>query len=90
MKPTFAALALAATLLASGSAFADGRKPNPEELTAIEGALKAAGFTTWKKVELDDDGYWDVDDAIHADGKQYDVDLAVADLKIIKQEVDTD
>jgi hypothetical protein len=88
MKPTRAALAIVMAVLVSGSAFADGRKPTADEQT--EGALKAAGFTTWSKIELDDDGYWDVDDAVGVDGKRYDVDLAVTDLKVLKKEPDTD
>ncbi len=67
-----------------------GPPPSADELGKIEGALKAEGFTTWGKIELDDDGYWEVDDAIGADGKRYDVDLAKSDFKILKKKIDTD
>ena len=91
MRTIFTALAVIATAFAgAGAGFADGRKPNPDEQAAIEGSLRSAGYTAWSKVELDDDGYWDVDDAVGPDGKKYDVDLAVADLKIVKTEIDND
>jgi hypothetical protein len=86
MKPLIAAAAFAA--LGAGTAWAD-RLPTPEEQTAIEGALKTAGYTSWGKVDFDD-GHWDVDNAIGPDGKRYDVDLAPGDLKIIKSEIDLD
>ena len=90
MRSTGIALAALLAGLAGASAFADGRAPTAEEATAIENSLKAAGFTAWSKVERDDDGHWDVDDAVGADGKRYDVDLAATDLTVVKKELDTD
>lgn len=69
-----------------GAAFAD-RAPNAEERAAIEAALQAEGFTAWKSIELDD-GKWEVDDAMHSDGKEYDVDLAPTTYAILKKELD--
>ena len=51
------------------------RAPTKEERTRIEAALKAEGFTSWGKIELDNDAVWDVDDAKHSDGREYDVEL---------------
>ena len=62
----------------------------PDERAKIESALKAEGYTTWGKVELDDEKHWDVDDAVAADGKTYDLHLGTADLKVLKKEPDTD
>lgn len=76
---------VAAFVLAS-SALA-GRAPTAEEATAIERVVTDAGFTRWGTVELDDDGHWDVENAVAGDGKIYDLD--VRDGKIIKQELET-
>lgn len=65
------------------------RAPTAEEKSAVEGVLKTAGFKSWKKIELDDDGRWEVDDAIAADGKQYDVDIDAKTMKIVHQELET-
>lgn len=90
MRPTFVALALTALVLAGESAKADGRLPNADERAAIEQALKAAGYTSWGKIDLDDDGYWEVEDVVGADGKRYEVELGFKDFKILKTEIDTD
>lgn len=88
MITRYAAFAAAMSVFAA-SAYA-GPPPGAEERTKIEDALKAEGFTSWGKIELDDDGYWEVDDAIGADGKRYDVDLGKTDYRILKKKVDTD
>ena len=80
---------LASTALFAGVAFADGRPPTTEETTAVTAALTKAGFTKWGKVEFDD-GKWEVDNAVGADGKTYDVDLSATDMSVIKQEIDND
>ncbi len=90
MHRRIVALALLATAFSCSSAMADGRHPNAEERAAIESALKAAGYASWGEIELDDKGHWDVDDAVGADGKRYELDLAASDLKIIKKELDND
>ncbi|MBR2536621.1 MAG: PepSY domain-containing protein [Hyphomicrobium sp.] len=84
------AAAAAAILTASSAAvLADGRAPTAEEKATIETALKGQGFSTWGKIEFDD-GKWEIDNAMHSDGKTYDVDLAKADLAVLKKELDAD
>lgn len=68
---TFAAAILVAPTF---GALAQDRAPTPEEQAQIEQALRAQGFTRWDEIELDD-GVWEVDDAIGADGKEYDLKL---------------
>lgn len=85
----FTTMALVGTLALAGmtgTALAD-RKPTPEELTAIETLLKSLGYTEWEEIELDD-GKWEIDDAVHSDGKRYDLELAEKSLEVVKKEVD--
>jgi len=74
------------TILAAGAlpAMAQDRDPTADERSRIEAALKAEGFTRWDDIELDD-GVWEVDDAIAADGKEYDLKLDM-DLKIVERD----
>lgn len=77
MKTKFATtLALTSALLFAGAtaSLAD-RAPTEDERIAIEQALSAAGFTRWEEIEWDDDGYWEVDDAVMAEGEKYDLKL---------------
>ncbi len=69
-------LAFAAFLaLAPAIALADDdRAPNPDERARIEQVLRAEGYTRWDEIELDD-GVWEVDDAIAADGREHDLKL---------------
>jgi len=70
-----AALCGAALLtLPAFSAMADDREPTTEERTRIEAALRDGGYTSWEEIELDD-GRWEVDDARHTDGHEYDLKL---------------
>ena len=69
-------------------AFADDRAPTIEERAQIEAALTAEGFTSWGEIELDDDKVWDVDDAIHSDGKEYDLELDKTTLAITDRDED--
>lgn len=85
-----AALLAAAMMLASGPALAD-RDPTPEERERIEAALRAEGFVRWDDIELEDDGpapHWEVDDAVGADGREYDLKLDVDTLAIIERDPD--
>jgi hypothetical protein len=79
------ALGLAIILGAQSPAIADD--PTAEERTRIEAALKKEGFVRWDDIERDD-GKWEVDDAVHADGKKYDLELDLTSLRIIKRELD--
>ena len=79
------ALGAAAAFLLTGPALAD-RDPTPEERTQIEEHLRSIGFTSWEEIEWDDDTYWEIEDAIHSDGRQYDLQLAPDTLEVIKHE----
>lgn len=68
--PTLAVLAL----LAAPAAWADDRPPTDEERAQIESVLQAEGYTSWEEIEFDD-GVWEVDDAVGADGARYDLRL---------------
>ncbi|WP_264049569.1 PepSY domain-containing protein [Methylobacterium flocculans] len=78
--------ALALGLALTGSASAD-RAPTPEEQTRIEAVLKQEGFTKWKKIEVEDDEI-EVDDAIDANGKQFDLELDPKTFAIVKREAE--
>jgi hypothetical protein len=70
----------------SVSAHAD-RDPTAGERAHIAGALRAKGFTSWERIELDD-GRWEVDDARHVSGRVYDLDLAPGSLRVIKRDLE--
>ena len=72
-RPLLIAGLLAAPL--ATSAYADDRAPTADERAQIEATLKAEGFTSWGEIELDDGKTWEVDDAIHSDGREYDLEL---------------
>lgn len=82
-----AALAVLATAAATAPALADDRQPTAEELTQIEQTLRAEGFTSWDDIELDD-GVFEVDDAVHSDGRKYDLELDPQTYAIVKRELD--
>ena len=46
----------------------------------VEAALKSQGYTKWKSIVLDN-GTWEVDDAINAQGKQFDLRIDAKTLK---------
>lgn len=87
MKPIILAapFALIATF-ASAPSFADDRPPTAEERTRIEAALTANGYTSWGSIELDDDRVLEVDDARDAEGKEWDLDLDMQSLAIVKRD----
>jgi hypothetical protein len=79
-------LALACIFLGPSVALAD-RSPTNEERTKIDNVLRAEGFTSWQKIALEDNGKWEVDDAIGADGRQYDIKLD-QQFRIIERKLD--
>lgn len=82
-------LLLAATLAMLASPALADRAPTAEERAAIEAKLKAEGFTRWESIELEDDGsVWEVDDAVGADGREYDLELAFGTLEIVDRDAD--
>ena len=86
MKAMISGLFCAAALALTPMAALADRTPDATERAAIEKALRAAGFTTWKEIELDD-GRWEVDDARAEDGRKYDVELD-RNYNIIRREPD--
>ena len=83
MRITTAALALGLATAFAGSAYADQKLP-PDQQAKVEEKLKAEGFTKWKEIELDD-GHIEVDDAVDASGKQFDLHLDKDTLAITKR-----
>lgn len=83
--PMICAVAMAA-LTPFAPALAD-RPPTAEERARIEAAVRAAGFKSWEEIEFDD-GVWEVDDAIDADGKEWDLKLDPTTYAIIKRSRD--
>jgi len=77
IKKSYIASTLAAGFALTALPFAaanadDDRMPTAEERAKIESTLQNEGFTAWEEVEFDD-GVWEVDDAVGADGVQYDL-----------------
>jgi hypothetical protein len=69
------------------SAYAGDRPVTAEELRQIEATLRREGFTRWDEVEFDD-GHFEVDDAIGADGRKYDLKLSSVDFSILSRKLD--
>lgn len=89
MKKTLAALSFALFVSGFGSSAlaTDDRLPTPEELANITASLQAAGYTSWEEIEFDD-GRWEVDDAIAADGQEYDLKLDPQTFEIVSTRLD--
>lgn len=81
--PLLVLVLLAGTGLA---ARADEKLP-PDQQTKVEAMLKQEGFTQWKEIELDD-GMIEVDDAIDANGKKFDLKLDPKSLAIVKRKAE--
>ncbi|GBU16536.1 MULTISPECIES: PepSY domain-containing protein [Methylobacterium] len=86
MRFTTTALALGLAVGLAGAARADEKLP-PDQQAKVEAKLKEEGFTKWKTIELDD-GHIEVDDAIDASGKQFDLHLDQQTLAIIKRKAE--
>ncbi|KQT53545.1 hypothetical protein ASG52_05365 [Methylobacterium sp. Leaf456] len=80
------AAALVGVALLSGPAFADEKLPSDQQ-AKVEDILKKEGFTKWDEIELDD-GMIEVDDAIDANGKQFDLKLDPKTLEIVKRKAE--
>lgn len=83
-KTTIVALALATGL--AGAVRADERLP-PEQQAKVEAVLKREGFTRWQEIEMDD-GLIEVDDAIDAAGKTFDLKLDPNTLAIVRRKAE--
>jgi hypothetical protein len=77
MKPMKLGLSLAILGLSTVAAYAAASADQAK----VEAALKAQGYTHWKTIVLDN-GTWEVDDAINAAGKQFDLRIDANSLKI--------
>ena len=86
MRPMPVLAALALGLALTVSARADEKLP-PDQQAKVEAQLKQEGFTKWKEIELDD-GMIEVDDAIDASGKQFDLKLDPKSLAIVKRKAE--
>jgi hypothetical protein len=92
-EPTRRALGvalLAAPLMLAPIAIAladDDRPVTPEERRQIEDVLRREGFTRWGEIEFDD-GRFEVDDAIAADGQKYDLKISRVDFSITSRDRD--
>ncbi len=86
MRPTSTALALVLAAGLSGAALADQKLPADQQ-AKVEAMLKQEGFTQWKEIELDD-GMIEVDDAVDASGKQFDLKLDPKTLAIVKRKAE--
>lgn len=75
-------------MVANAPALADDRAPTMDERAQIEQQLQSLGFVSWEEIELDDDGYWEIDDARHSDGREYDLKLEVGSLDVLEIERD--
>ena len=80
-------LLLSAAVLLSPLA-AEARDPTPEMRARIEAALREQGYASWDDIDVERDGRIEVDDARHADGKEYDLELDPQTLRVIKREED--
>jgi len=79
-----AALTLALAL--APAARADTPLP-PEQKAKVEAMLRQEGFTKWSEIELDD-GMIEVDDAIDASGKKFDLKLDPNTYAVVKRKAD--
>ena len=60
-----------------------------EERARIETRLRGLGFERWGDIERESDGReWEVDDARTADGREFDVRLAVDDLRELSRKLE--
>ena len=80
------AAAFVGLALLTGPALADEKLP-PDQQAKVEEILKKEGFTKWDEIELDD-GLIEVDDAIDANGKQFDLKLDPKTLEIVKRKAE--
>ena len=78
--------ALTLLVAMTGAALAD-RAPTADEQTKIEAALKKEGFTSWKEIEVESDEI-EVDDAVDASGKKFDLELDPKTFAIVKRKAD--
>ncbi|MEE7476180.1 PepSY domain-containing protein [Methylobacterium hispanicum] len=86
MRPPLILAALALSLGLGTLAHADQKLP-PDQQAKVEAMLRQEGFTKWDEIELDD-GMIEVDDAIDASGKKFDLKLDPQSLAIVKRKAE--
>ncbi|KST59149.1 hypothetical protein AO398_05185 [Methylobacterium sp. GXS13] len=86
MRLATSLLALTLVTGLTATARADEKLP-PDQQAKVEAMLRQEGFTKWKEIELDD-GMIEVDDAIDANGKQFDLKLDPKTLAVVKREAE--
>ena len=74
-----AALAFAAT-----PALAD-LQPTAAELAGVESSLFDRGYQGWERIKLHDDGEWEIERAVGADGVSYDLRIDYDTLEITRK-----
>lgn len=80
-------LALATAIPFAGTAaWADQPLP-ADQLAKVEALLRQEGFSKWKEIELDD-GMIEVDDAVDANGKSFDLKLDPKTFEIVKRKAE--
>jgi len=86
MRLATSLLALTLVTGLTATARADEKLP-PDQQAKVEAMLRQEGFTKWKEIELDD-GMIEVDDAIDANGKQFDLKRDPKTLAVVKREAE--
>jgi hypothetical protein len=85
IRASLVATALALSPLPS---LADADRPvTAEETRQIEAVLRREGFSQWGKIEFDD-GRFEVDDAVAADGRRFDLKLSGVDFVIVDRDLE--
>ena len=79
--------AVAAVAAALSLSTGSSRDPAPDERSRLEAALRDQGYTKWDDIDFED-GRWEVDDAVHRDGKTYDLKLDPNSLRVVEREED--
>ncbi len=64
-----------------------GRAPTPHERAVVGAVLLSEGFRRWEHIELDGDE-WEVEGAIGADARRYDLRLDARTLEITELDED--
>ena len=86
MRPATSLLALALAAGLGAPARADGKLP-PDRQAEVEAVLRRQGFTAWQAIEVDD-GMIEVDDAVDAGGRQFDLKLDPETLAVVAREAE--
>ncbi|MEO8039144.1 MAG: PepSY domain-containing protein [Betaproteobacteria bacterium] len=90
MKRVFPFMLSAALAGATMYAIADDdRPPTGDERARIVQTLEGMGYKSVGEIEIEGNRI-EVEDALHSDGKRYELKLDAATLKVLKRELDDD